>query len=1576
MNCSNRKHNREFFLRKKLLSNSFLFNSNFIFSSSYFCKTRILYNTKLKFFRMRKCLLLLSFLCFSAAAFAQIDGADECSTAISLGVAPTCPSTTVYTNENSTASVLPFDNTPTCFSTIPDNDVWFTFTTPADGSIVDFTLQLFSFVDNGNGILNPQIAVYRIDGSCDELAEYDCLSSPDGTSNTSFDLVGLTPGETYYLRVNDYSATGTPNSGEFTLCVSEFIPFFNLCETDASTSCFGTLYDSGGPDGDYSANENCTFTICPSEFHECIAFDLISYNIENNFDNLIFYAGDNVAAPVISTISGSGNGNPFEIEGGSDCITIQMTTDGSGQQEGFELTWQCSSLNCNSSEDDITVIPNLPYDSDNLTTCDNSATFQGTACGIQDFMAGPEAIFTYTTEGGLEDCYSIQVTGAAAGTGILVLDGPPSDPASVCVGTAATGNLGSVNFSAAGTYYIIIANGDGCTEFDINIQPSSCVLDPSLEASLCNPLNGCQNEDGLPSIFSFNTEFFVDVEIDDSNNNNGCWGGIGAGNFYWFTIQAATDGPFGFTFQAADPAEASDIDFNVWGPFTNDQVCGAPQDVIDIIGSTQPLASSYAGGTEPTGLIDIHPTTGTVQDEFYDCNGVGATNNDDFVSSIPTTEGEVYVVLVNDWGGQILSGTVQVDFESTGEGVLDPIDQLIEIDVEAAEVCQGIPVQLSVETASNNILWSPAESLSCSDCPNPIATPTETTEYVVTIDGVCVDAIGTATVNVYDADAGPDQSVCLGEQIEIVGGQFFAQGTYLWEGEAGTISDVTSPSPTITAEAAGVYTYSVTLTTAGCTITDEMTLTVLPTDAAVYQVADDMETCSGETVNIGGPESASTNYVWTSEPIGFTSVDADPEVSPTETTVYYLAASNAVSGCLFPSIDSVTVIVSDPFTLNANPDIAVCQGDTVVLSTLEPEDDVTYSWSPATGIIGGDATIPNVSANPQTTTTYVLSAFRGACEEEISTTVTVSQISIVTNQPDSLELCLGEEVQIEATALPAGIEVNWAPTAGLNPATGASLTATPTVPTLYIATVEVPGCIRMDSLFIQVDSLPADMNIMPQDTTVCEGEIVILQSPIYEPANFPNITHLWTPDMTFESDDTLYNMVVSVIDTIIFIRETVNGACEQTDMTTVNVQKVTELVVTPQEQMICGGDTVQLMVTSDDPNITEFEWDDQFPGLSCYDCPDPIATPSSTTTYTVEGETGLECKPMGMVTIEVLEKPIAPRGRAYCEAGIVPINNGGSMDASYTYLWTNASGFSSTEANPTFNLQETTTFTYSIANQDCPAVEGEVTYSIAADESVVITGDESICAGETTQLTAESSSGFGGFVWSSNVLNSDGSTADVNATGSYEVTYTPDPGCPDVIFTDVFQVTVFEFPIIDSTSMSDTTNCVFEGQSFDLFIESNATTVSWTDQAGNLLGTTPTITTSAPDLIESSEEVQTVDWSYTVTAANEIGCEVSSTIDICVKNALFNVPNVFTPNGDEMNSTFAPVAGETIVISTFEVYNRWGQKVFDAEESGLDAWDGMFNDKPVPADVYAFVIRYTDGAAGELTWRGDVTLVR
>ena len=53
-----------------------------------------------------------------------------------------------------------------------------------------------------------------------------------------------------------------------------------------------------------------------------------------------------------------------------------------------------------------------------------------------------------------------------------------------------------------------------------------------------------------------------------------------------------------------------------------EEVCGDPQNVVDFIFNNQPIRSSYAGGTEPTGLVRAHPTTGIPVDDTFDCDPV------------------------------------------------------------------------------------------------------------------------------------------------------------------------------------------------------------------------------------------------------------------------------------------------------------------------------------------------------------------------------------------------------------------------------------------------------------------------------------------------------------------------------------------------------------------------------------------------------------------------------------------------------------------------------------------------------------------------------------------------------------------------------------------------------------------------------------------------------------------------------------------------------------------------------------------------------------------------------------------
>jgi gliding motility-associated-like protein len=62
-----------------------------------------------------------------------------------------------------------------------------------------------------------------------------------------------------------------------------------------------------------------------------------------------------------------------------------------------------------------------------------------------------------------------------------------------------------------------------------------------------------------------------------------------------------------------------------------------------------------------------------------------------------------------------------------------------------------------------------------------------------------------------------------------------------------------------------------------------------------------------------------------------------------------------------------------------------------------------------------------------------------------------------------------------------------------------------------------------------------------------------------------------------------------------------------------------------------------------------------------------------------------------------------------------------------------------------------------------------------------------------------------------------------------------------------------------------------------------------------------------------------------------------------------DIPNVFTPNGDEINSTFQ--LAPKLIDSRLEVYNRWGKEVYQAERYHNE-WDG----NGVPSGTYYYAL--------------------
>lgn len=1509
----------------------------------------------------------LLFLCFfhSLIVFSQPVN-DDCDGLIDLGIVPICPSSEIYTNVDATASDIGSGNIPDCFNGGQvDRDVWFMFTT--DNMITDYTITVTGVTDGmgSTPIVNPQIEIYRGDCEFNGLASMEvCASALPGESVIFTHVLGLDPNTPYFIRVNDYTSTATPNSGTFEFCIDEYVPDINICDATSSTSCTGTLYDCGGPDGDYGVNENHVFTICPNDFFECITINMVNYDIESNIfgtgDALNFYAGDNISAPLIASVTGLSNSSTFEIMASSPCITIQFLSDGFVNGAGFELTWACNSFPCpGSSPENPTDIGGIPYDGTGLTTCTEGSTVGASPCADDIFLWGPDYVFTYESPG--DECIEVVISDAEPGTGVVILNGLPFAPGTNCIAQSATGTINSANLNNAGTYYIIVANANGCTDFNISIGPADCNLSPALVDALCNPLNGCQefDLDGMPLPSQFNLDIgFEDVPI-VNGLNNGCYLNTGQGNFYWFTIQAQSVGNFGFIVQGANMF--SDIDLSVWGPFAEEEVCDTPGDVINFITNNQPIRSSWTGGTDPTGLTDIHPVLGTpVLDEF-DCGdpSTPGAGGDGFVSTIPTQIDEVYVVLINDWGGQITDGVIEVDWSPSDPEVLEPVS--IEVMGGDTTICIGESAQIEIAVGISDIQWiTNTGTLSCSNCPDPVASPLETTTYLAVVDGVCIhDTIG-VKVGVYDVEAGPDVTVCTGEDFQIVAGSNYADATYEWSGE--NLSCTDCPDPFINSLSAGNFTYSVTLTAPTCTLTDEVEVTVLSDPAAQFSVVDDhVQLCIGEDTNLGNPSNDISNtYTWSSSPPGYSSSDPNPVVNPAQTTMYYVEVSNGL--CPLSSFDSVFVEVFTVPVVNLNEDTTVCLDALVSLANTVPQTGVVYNWSPSIGL--DSDMIPNPTSTVPGNQTYTLTAINGACVITESITVTVAG-GLELQQPDSVMICKGESVDLSAVVLPAGAPISWIPDDGtISPTTGENVVATPFTATTYYAYINMPGCEKFDSIYIDVDSIPADLQIFPIDTTVCEGSYVVLSSTTYEQSDFPEVEFQWQPDVGFESPDDLLNMVILAVETTLYTRTTTYGTCSQIDSVLVNVSPPTTIDIFPLDTILCEGETVQLLAAS--PDVTEFTWSPEDGSLSCIECPDPVVSPPSggNYTYTVYGEF-MDCPIEASVQINVASTPVAAvvGDSEICIGESVVLNSLLDNFPGTTWMWT------ANPPDPTLDPDDplaevtplvNTTYTLTVSNGVCDPLVQSTTVTVTEEAVLTINEDITICEGEAVTLTANSSQSGGSFLWSN---NAETASISVNPLDTIEYSVIYSYGCGELY--DTVWVNVLEgFNVSIISDPDPQIDTILEGTILTLtaFIDEPVPGAIYTWGSGQ---TGQTI--MAPALNATSYH------SVTVTAPN--GCEYDALLTIPVELAEIAIPNVFTPNGDNMNEFFNIAIKGNVTVREFKVFNRWGQVVYN-NENPLNGWDGTFKNELAPSDVYIYTITLDMPSGTVRKEKGDVTLLR
>ncbi|MEO5681478.1 MAG: gliding motility-associated C-terminal domain-containing protein [Chitinophagaceae bacterium] len=121
---------------------------------------------------------------------------------------------------------------------------------------------------------------------------------------------------------------------------------------------------------------------------------------------------------------------------------------------------------------------------------------------------------------------------------------------------------------------------------------------------------------------------------------------------------------------------------------------------------------------------------------------------------------------------------------------------------------------------------------------------------------------------------------------------------------------------------------------------------------------------------------------------------------------------------------------------------------------------------------------------------------------------------------------------------------------------------------------------------------------------------------------------------------------------------------------------------------------------------------------------------------------------------------------------------------------------------------------------------------------------------------------------------------------------------------------------------------------------------------------------------------------YQVKVKNENSCTDTSMITIkTFTNTTVNIPNAFTPDGNGQNDVFYVIGTRDIKqVKDFSVFNRWGQRVFQASNVPPNdkhfGWDGKLNGVAAVQGTYVYniILEFTKGTT--TAHKGVVLLIR
>jgi trimeric autotransporter adhesin len=683
---------------------------------------------------------------------------------------------------------------------------------------------------------------------------------------------------------------------------------------------------------------------------------------------------------------------------------------------------------------------------------------------------------------------------------------------------------------------------------------------------------------------------------------------------------------------------------------------------------------------------------------------------------LSSTTGDVVTAEPDNTTMYTITGTLNGCSSSTTATVT--VDNNLAINVAPITICANETGTLEAFGA-NTYEWSPATGLSATTGNTVSVDLTETTTYtVVGNSNGCIASVDvTVTVNEIPTIDVISETICEGDAATLTA---TGADSYSWSPDTDLSATNT---PTVTSAATSTITYTVTGTTNGCSATADAIVTVNP----IPTISVNSETiCPGVTATLTATGGDAGSYTW-SPGTGLSSITDDVvTANPATTTTYTITGS--LNGC--PSSTTATVTVLDNLVIDVDP-ITICANETGILTASGAN---SYTWSPATGL--SSTTGNTVDVNITETTTYTVTGNSNGCLATTDVTVTVNEVPTLTVNSESI--CEGSSTTLTATG---GTTYTWTPSTNLSATTGASVTANPATTTTYTVTGTSNGCSSTATSTVIVNPIPV---VTVNSVQICNGETATLT------ANGAT-TYTWSNDATLNTN-TGQTVQASPSSTTSYVVTGTSNGCSSTATSTVTL--AADLLITVANQTICEGSSVVLSAAG----ATNYTWSPAT-GLSATLGGSVTANPTTTTTYTITGNTGV-CSGTTTATVTVNPAPSTNvmNDISVCQGQNVTVPSFSSTPAGSTFTWTSSNTNIGLGASGNGNIAPfvgtnntaspiSSLITVTPTLNGCIGTPSTFTITINPNPVVIASNNGPICQNSTLNLTANSLTGAS-FGWS------------------------------------------------------------------------------------------------------------------------------------------------------------------------------------------------------------------------------------